>query len=139
MFNMVGYLGYHYHCTLEICIYLVYITCFPMSRLMPGNCFSKTCIFKSNVTPPKTNIHTKNDGLEDVSPFKHDYFGYLCYFSGCKLCEINSQFRDDFQGKDLPIEIIEVRDVKPSKGEEVIGIHWVLSPHPLLNSDTVLV
>ena len=26
-------------------------------------------------TPPKTNIDTKNDGLEDVSPFKHGYFG----------------------------------------------------------------
>ena len=29
-------------------------------------------------TPPKTNIDTKNDGLENVSPFKHGYFGYLC-------------------------------------------------------------
>ena len=25
--------------------------------------------------PLKTNIDTKNDGLEDVSPFKHGYFG----------------------------------------------------------------
>ena len=29
-------------------------------------------------TPPKSNIDTKNDGLENVSPFKHGYFGYLC-------------------------------------------------------------
>ena len=80
---VVGYPGYHYHCALEISIYLVYITCFEKkTRLMPGNCFLKTCSFKSNVTPPKTNIHIKNDGLEDVSPFKHGYFGYLCYFSG---------------------------------------------------------
>ena len=26
-------------------------------------------------TPPKTNIDSKNDGLENVSPFKHGYFG----------------------------------------------------------------
>ena len=26
------------------------------------------------ITPRKTNIDTKNDGLEDVSPFKHAYF-----------------------------------------------------------------
>ena len=30
------------------------------------------------ITPPKTNMDTLNDGLEDVSPFKHGYFGYLC-------------------------------------------------------------
>ena len=29
-------------------------------------------------TPPKSNIDTKNDGLENASPFKHGYFGYLC-------------------------------------------------------------
>ena len=29
----------------------------------------------SPITPPKTNIDTKNDGLEYVSPFKHNYFG----------------------------------------------------------------
>ena len=28
----------------------------------------------SGVAPPKTNIDTKNDGLENVSPFKHGYF-----------------------------------------------------------------
>ena len=28
-------------------------------------------------TPPKSNIDTKNDGLENVSRFKHGYFGYL--------------------------------------------------------------
>jgi len=27
------------------------------------------------VTPQKTKIDTKNDALEDVSPFKHGYFG----------------------------------------------------------------
>ena len=26
-------------------------------------------------TPQKTNIDTTNDGLENVSPFKHGYFG----------------------------------------------------------------
>ena len=29
-------------------------------------------------TPPKINIDTKNDGLENVSPFRYGYFGYLC-------------------------------------------------------------
>ena len=29
----------------------------------------------SPITSPKTNIDTKNDGLEYVSPFKHNYFG----------------------------------------------------------------
>ena len=29
-------------------------------------------------TPPKSNIDTNNDGLENVYPFKHGYFGYLC-------------------------------------------------------------
>ena len=28
-------------------------------------------------TLPRTNIDTKNDGLENVSPFKNGYFGYL--------------------------------------------------------------
>ena len=67
---------------------------------MPGNCFLKTCSFKSNVTPPKTNIHTKNDGLEDVYiPCKNmAIWGIYVTFRGCK---------------DLPIE---VHDVKPSKG-----------------------
>ena len=27
------------------------------------------------ITPPKTNIDTKINGLEDVSPFDHGYFG----------------------------------------------------------------
>ena len=29
-------------------------------------------------TPPKTNLDTKNDGLEDVFSFKHGYLGYPC-------------------------------------------------------------
>ena len=33
-------------------------------------------------TPPKSNIDTTNDGLENVSPFKHGNFGYLCWISG---------------------------------------------------------
>ena len=33
-------------------------------------------------TPPKSNIDTKNDCLENVSPFKHGYFGYLCSILG---------------------------------------------------------
>ncbi len=32
----------------------------------------------TNRTLPKPNMDTKNDGLENVSPFKHGYFGYLC-------------------------------------------------------------
>ena len=95
---------------------------------MPGNCFLKTCSFKSNVTPPKTNIHTKNDGLEDVSPFKHGYifwvsmllFGGVSFVKSIVSSAFNVRFRDDFQGKDLPIEIIEVHDVKPSKGGSLI-------------------
>ena len=31
----------------------------------------------SMFTAPKSNIDTKNDGLENVSPFKHGNFGYL--------------------------------------------------------------
>ena len=27
---------------------------------------------------PKSNIDTQNDGILDVSPVKHGYFGYLC-------------------------------------------------------------
>ena len=38
-----------------------------------------------NSLPPKfnilTSIDTKNDGLEDVSPFEYGYFGYPCSFS----------------------------------------------------------
>ena len=35
-------------------------------------------------TPPKFNIDTKNDGLENVCPFKYGYFGYPCFFFlGC--------------------------------------------------------
>ena len=33
------------------------------------------------VTPPKLNIDTKNDGLENGSPFKHGYFRYLVSMS----------------------------------------------------------
>ena len=33
------------------------------------------CKSKINDTPQKTNIDTKNDCLEDVSSFKHGYFG----------------------------------------------------------------
>ena len=29
-------------------------------------------------TPQKTNIDTKNNGVEDVSPFRYGYFGYPC-------------------------------------------------------------
>ena len=40
-------------------------------------------------TPPISNIDTKNDGVENVSPFKHGYFGYSIYVKikcwGCKL------------------------------------------------------
>ena len=32
----------------------------------------------SKITPPKSNIDTKNDGFENESPFKHGYFGYPC-------------------------------------------------------------
>ena len=28
-----------------------------------------------NLHPPKTNIDTQNDGLENLPPFKHGYFG----------------------------------------------------------------
>ena len=31
-----------------------------------------------DVTPPKSNIDTKNDGFLNVSPFKYGYFGYPC-------------------------------------------------------------
>lgn len=31
-----------------------------------------------NPVDPKSNIDTKSDGLENVSPFKHYHFGYLC-------------------------------------------------------------
>ena len=30
------------------------------------------------VTPLKTNMDTRNDGWEKVTPFKHGHFGYLC-------------------------------------------------------------
>ena len=33
-------------------------------------------------TPPKTNMDTKNDGLENVSHFEYGHFGYLCWISG---------------------------------------------------------
>ena len=32
--------------------------------------------FNDKTTPQKSNI--KNDGLENVPPWKHGYFGYLC-------------------------------------------------------------
>lgn len=41
------------------------------------------CIFSVHYTliiylaPPKSNIDTKHAGLENVSPCKHGYFGYL--------------------------------------------------------------
>ena len=36
-------------------------------------------------TPPKTNIDTKNDGLADVSPFKHGVIlGSYVSFQGSK-------------------------------------------------------
>ena len=31
-----------------------------------------------NIAPAKSNIDTKNDCLENVSSFKHGYFGYPC-------------------------------------------------------------
>ena len=31
---------------------------------------------------PKSYIDTQNDGLENVFPFKHSYFGHLCWISG---------------------------------------------------------
>ena len=35
-------------------------------------------------TPPKTNMDIQNDGLENVSPFKHGYFGiYVRFQGGC--------------------------------------------------------
>ena len=40
-----------------------------MSKQNPA-CFEIVC--------RKSNIDTKNDGLENVSPFKHGYFGYPC-------------------------------------------------------------
>ena len=33
-------------------------------------------------TPQKSNIDTKHDGLESVSPFKHGYLGYPRVFGG---------------------------------------------------------
>ena len=30
------------------------------------------------ITPPKTNMDTQNDGLEEVTPFKHGNSWYLC-------------------------------------------------------------
>ena len=30
------------------------------------------------ITPRKTNMDTQNDGLEEVSPFKHGNCWYLC-------------------------------------------------------------
>ena len=38
--------------------------------------------------PPKTNIDTQKDDLENVSPFKHGYFWYpvsMSIFSGGKI------------------------------------------------------
>ena len=32
------------------------------------------CLF----TPPKTNMDTQNDGVEEVTPFKNDNYWYLC-------------------------------------------------------------
>ena len=29
-------------------------------------------------TPPKTNMDTQNDGLEEVTPLKHGHFWYPC-------------------------------------------------------------
>ena len=41
-------------------------------------------------TPQKSTIYTKNNGLEDVSPFKHGYVGYSSYvrFKGCTSIQI---------------------------------------------------
>ena len=35
-------------------------------------------IHDSVYTPPKTNMDTQNDGLENVSPFKYGHFWYPC-------------------------------------------------------------
>ena len=32
----------------------------------------------NHIHPRNLTLNTKNDGLENVSPFKHGYFGYLC-------------------------------------------------------------
>ncbi len=32
----------------------------------------------TSFTPPKSKIDTKNDGLENVAPFKYGHFWYLC-------------------------------------------------------------
>ena len=38
-------------------------------------------VVSSEVTPPKFNIDTKNDGFFlNVPPFKYGYFGYPCWF-----------------------------------------------------------
>ena len=34
------------------------------------------------ITPPKMNMDTKIDDLENLSPFNNGYFRYLCYFLG---------------------------------------------------------
>ncbi len=34
--------------------------------------------YVKNLTLPKTNMDTQNDGLEKVTPFKHGNFWYLC-------------------------------------------------------------
>ena len=46
--------------------------------------------------PPKSNIDTKNDGFQNVSPFKYGYFGYLCSISGVY------SFQVGFGGKNIP-------------------------------------
>ena len=35
-------------------------------------------VVSSEVTPPKFNIDTKNDGFSNVPPFQYGYFGYPC-------------------------------------------------------------
>ena len=42
------------------------------------NCHSTCSFFFEKCVHWKSNIDTKNDGWEDASPFKNDYFGYLC-------------------------------------------------------------
>ena len=42
----------------------------------------KMGVIPKKKVPPKSNIDTQNDGLENVTPLKHCYFWYLCWFSG---------------------------------------------------------
>ena len=53
----------------QLCFTLVF------SHLFRERFETTTCLWLVFVTPLKANIDTKNDGLEDVSPFKHGYFG----------------------------------------------------------------